>query len=78
MSQACRDLSRLPSGHPEGFFEAFGNIYRGFCSHLLAKKEGRDPGSFGYPTVEDGVRGIKFVDACLKSDREGNVWTKVD
>ena len=30
-----------------------------------------------FPTVEDGVRGIKFVDACLKSDREGNIWTKV-
>ena len=77
VSQACRDLSRLPSGHPEGFFEAFGNIYRGFCSHLLQQKEGADPGSYRYPTVEDGVRGIKFVDACLKSDREGNIWTKV-
>lgn len=74
---AAKALSRLPSGHIEGFYEAFGNLYRGFCAQLLAKKTGSDPGPFSYPTVEDGVRGIEFVDACLASNAAGNVWTPV-
>lgn len=76
-SGACQDLSRLPSGHPEGFYESFGNLYRGFCKHLLQLKTGADPGSYTYPTVEDGVRGIKFVEACLKSNEKGNVWVEL-
>lgn len=77
VSDGCRDMSRLPSGHPEGFFESFGNIYRGFCKHLIALKTGEDPGSFTYPTVEDGLKGIKFVDACMESNEKGNVWVDV-
>lgn len=77
-TKGARDLSRLPSGHPEGFFESFGNIYRGYCADLLRKKYGVDVGSFPYPTVSDGVRGLKFVDACLESNRRGNVWVDLD
>jgi predicted dehydrogenase len=76
-TQACRNLSRLPSGHPEGFYEAFGNLYRGFCKHLIQKKTGEDPGTYRYPTVEDGVHGIKFVDACIESNAKGNVWVDI-
>ncbi|MGI6546341.1 MAG: Gfo/Idh/MocA family protein [Fastidiosipilaceae bacterium] len=75
---AAKDLCRLPSGHIEGFYEAFANIYRAFCVHLSAKKTGGDPGHFRYPTVEDGLRGITFVDACLKSNANDNVWVEVD
>ena len=74
---AAKDLCRLPSGHPEGFYEAFGNLYRGFCMNLIAKKTGGDPGSYRYPTVEDGVKGIEFVDACLESNAKNNVWVTV-
>lgn len=76
-SLACCNLSRLPSGHPEGFYESFGNIYRGFCKHLLNLKNGDGPGTYLYPTVSDGVRGIKFVEACLESNNKGNVWIKL-
>jgi predicted dehydrogenase len=76
-SESCRSLSRLPSGHPEGFFEAFGNIYRGFCSALLKEKYGVDVGSFDYPTVDDGVHGLKFIDACIESNAKGNVWVEL-
>ena len=74
---AANELCRLPSGHIEGFYEAFGNIYRGFCINLIAKKTGGDPGTFRYPTVSDGVKGIEFVDACLESNRNNNVWVPV-
>ena len=75
---AARSLSRIPSGHPEGFFEAFGNIYRGYCADLLRKKYGVDVGTFPYPTVSDGIRGLKFVDACIESNLRGNVWVDLD
>ena len=74
---AAKELCRLPSGHIEGFYEAFGNLYRSFCMNLIAHKTGGDPGAFRYPTVEDGLRGIEFVDACLKSNANGNIWTPV-
>ena len=75
---AAKELCRLPSGHMEGFYEAFGNLYRGFCMNLIAKKTGGDPGSFRYPTVEDGVRGIEFVGACLKSNANNNIWVPIE
>jgi predicted dehydrogenase len=74
---AAKELSRLPSGHIEGFYEAFGNLYRGFSVNLLAKKYGGDPGSFRYPTIDDGLWGIRFVDACLASNAKGNIWVDV-
>lgn len=75
--QESTRLSRTAPGHPEGLFEAFGNIYRSFCEVLLARKEGRTPDSFTYPTVEDGVRGVRFVTACVESNRRGNIWVDV-
>ena len=74
---ACTEQCRLPAGHPEGFYEAFGNIYHSFCTHLIAKKTGGDPGTFRHPTIEDGVAGLRFVDACVKSNAEGNRWVSL-
>lgn len=71
---ACRSQCRLPAGHPEGYYEAFGNIYRGFCLHLLEKKGCGEPGDFRYPTLDDGIAGIRFVDACVRSSQQGGVW----
>lgn len=78
MCPESRRLSRIPAGHPEGYYEAFGNIYHSFCEHLLAKLEGREPESYTYPTVEDGVAGMKFVKACVESNKNGNVWVDVE
>ncbi|MDR1801472.1 MAG: Gfo/Idh/MocA family oxidoreductase [Lachnospiraceae bacterium] len=69
--------SHLPAGHPEGYYEAFGNIYEGFCREILDKKAGKTDGKYIYPKVSDGVRGVKFIHACVKSDKDGNVWTKL-
>ena len=74
---ACTEQCRLPAGHPEGFYEAFGNIYHSFCTHLIAKKTDGDPGTFRHPTIEDGIAGLRFVDACVKSNAEGSRWVSL-
>lgn len=66
---------RLPSGHPEGWLEAMGNLYRSFIECVRAKADGTfDESMIDFPTVEDGEAGVKFIHACLKSNKEGNVW----
>ena len=69
---------RLPSGHAEGWLEAMANLYRSFMECIRAKKDGTfEPGMIDFPTVHDGAEGIRFVEACLKSNREGNVWVEL-
>ena len=68
----------LPSGHTEGWLEAMGNLYDSFGACVLAKKEDRfTPDLIDYPTIEEGVAGLKYVEACLKSSENGNVWVEV-
>ncbi len=68
--------ARLPSGHPEGWLEAMANLYRSFMECINAKRAGTFTREMiDFPTVSDGVAGIKFVEACLKSSANGNVWT---
>ena len=73
MPQSSR-LNRVSAGHHEGFYEAFGNIYRSYAQVLLARKEGRAPEDYTYPDIRDGVDGMRFVHACVESHRQGNVW----
>ncbi len=69
---------RLPSGHTEGWLEAMGNLYDSFGACVLAKKEDRFTlDLIDYPTIEEGVAGLKYVEACLKSSENGNVWVEV-
>jgi predicted dehydrogenase len=58
---AAAAATRLPPGHPEGFYEAFANIYRGAFGAIRG-------GTGTYPTLDDGVRGMAFIDACLRSN----------
>ena len=70
--------TRLPSGHPEGWFEAMANLYSNFIDCLNAQKDGKLVESMiEYPTVADGVDGLKFIEACLKSSENGNVWVEL-
>ena len=62
--------SRLPSGHTEGWYYAFADIYDGFLAALQG-----DANAY-YPSIDDGVRGMRFIDACCESDRAGGVWTE--
>ncbi len=68
--------SRIPSGHPEGYFEAFANIYRTFASALSAVKEGRAPteAELDFPGVEAGIGGVRFIGKCVESSHKGAVW----
>lgn len=69
---------RLPSGHTEGWLEAMGNLYDSFGACVLAKKEDRfTPDMIDYPTIEEGVAGLKYVEACLMSSENGNVWVEL-
>jgi predicted dehydrogenase len=63
----------MPAGHPEGIYEALANIYKGAAKSIRGEKF--TPGEF--PTVHDGVRGMKFIHSVVKSNKEGNIWVKV-
>jgi predicted dehydrogenase len=63
----------MPSGHPEGIYEALANIYKGTAKSIRGGEF--TPGEF--PTVHDGVRGMKFIHSVVKSNKDGNVWVKI-
>lgn len=70
--------TRLPAGHPEGFIEAFGNLYRNFAMHITAVNNGHKPDlAADYPGINEGVRGMKFLEAVISSSRHGSVTIKL-
>jgi predicted dehydrogenase len=79
LSDAARRASRLVPGLPEGFLEAFANLYRDFADILDARRAATaaDPLALWAPTIEDGVRGMAFVDAALQSHAGGGTWVTV-
>ncbi len=66
----------MPAGHPEGYLEAFANLYKDLAEQIRAKAEGRppDPLALSVPTVEDGARGVRFIHAAVESSNRGGVW----
>jgi len=74
--ESAAAATRLPAGHPEGFIEAFANLYSEAADLIWANIDGRvlDTTSRNVPTVEDGARGMKFIEACVESSRAGGVW----
>jgi len=69
LGESALAATRLPAGHPEGFIEAFANIYRGVAAAIHA---GRDDGAaYGYPDVRDGARGVRFVNAVIANAGQG-------
>jgi predicted dehydrogenase len=77
-SHAAR-YPRLPSGHPEGYYEAFANFYRTYCAALAGKKAGKSlpKDDLDFPSAEDGLSGVRFINACVRSSKEGAVWVKL-
>lgn len=80
VSQSAADHSRTPFGHPEGYLEAFANIYRNFAAHLAADLAGAEapPYATDYPTIDDGVRGMAFIEAVVESSKNNAAWTRPD
>jgi len=71
--------TRTPGGHPEGYLEAFANIYRNFAWTVMAKMEGIEPTPemLDFPGVEDGIRGMQFIDAVVKAGYDDTAkWVK--
>lgn len=70
--------TRIPSGHPEGYLEAFGNLYKNFALTLQSKLEGKEPTAnmLDFPTVKDGVRGMAFIENVIASGKSDQKWTE--
>jgi predicted dehydrogenase len=76
---AAGRVSRVPSGHPEGYLEGFATIYAEAARAIRAarKKNGKPAKDVIYPTVQDGVEGVAFVEACVRSSKKNAAWTKL-
>ena len=78
VSPAAQHNSRVPGGHPEGFIEAFANLYRNFALTLMADAEQQEPSAccLDFPTITDGIEGMQFVDAVVHSSAQNAAWVK--
>ncbi len=73
MSDEAKAATRLPAGHPEGFLEAFANVYRLAIADMRRVESGELPAG-GYPTVYDGLRGMQFITRAVESSQKGGIW----
>ncbi|MEO6547368.1 MAG: Gfo/Idh/MocA family oxidoreductase [Ferruginibacter sp.] len=78
LSSFATSNCRTPGGHPEGYLEAFGNIYKNFATTLAAKIDGTEPSkeSLDFPRVDEGVRGMAFIDCVVLSSQSDQKWTE--
>ncbi|MFI5013530.1 MAG: Gfo/Idh/MocA family protein [Hyphomicrobiales bacterium] len=75
---AAARVSRIPSGHPEGYLEGFATIYSEVAQAILSARAGKKPPpEVLFPTVEDGVKGVAFIEAAVASSREGGRWVRL-
>jgi predicted dehydrogenase len=76
---AAGRVTRVPPGHPEGYLEGFANIYKEAAAAILAARNGKKPDkAVTYPTVRDGVKGVAFVDACVRSSGRNAAWVTLN
>ena len=77
--EAAARMSRVPSGHPEGYLEGFANIYAEAARAIIARRDGTalDP-AVTFPGVTEGLEGVAFVDACVRSSRKNGAWTTLN
>ena len=80
VGEAASSNSRTPFAHPEGFIEAFANVYLAAAGAIADQIEGNDPpaGGYDFPTVDDGVAGNAFIKACVESSGNNAAWTRLD
>ena len=77
---ACTAYTRLPFGHPEAFIEAFANVYLAAAEAIADAVAGNEApvGGYDFPTVQDGVEGMAFIEAAVKSSKNNAAWTSLD
>ena len=80
--QNAAAATRTPPAHPEGYLEAFANLYRNFANAIRARLEkrklGKDDVANDYPKIEDGIRGMAFIEAVVASSKANAAWTKLE
>ncbi|MGH6923251.1 MAG: Gfo/Idh/MocA family protein [Propylenella sp.] len=75
---AAGRVTRVPPGHPEGYLEGFASIYSEAAQAIVAARSGKKPDkAVMFPTVDDGVKGMAFIEACLKSSGRNGAWVKL-
>lgn len=74
---AAAAATRLPTGHPEGYYEALAQLYKDFAAAWRGREDGSAPGIGEYPDIEDGYRGMQFIDAVLRSNASNGAWVKL-
>jgi predicted dehydrogenase len=79
LSSSAKNNTRTPSGHPEGYLEAFANIYRTFANAVRDFQSGKkvSASKYDFPDVEDGVRGMAFIEAVVKSSKAKQKWISI-
>jgi predicted dehydrogenase len=75
VSDVAKKFTRLPFGHPEAFIEAFANIYLEAVAAMRSSIEGKR-GTFDFPTIDDGVAGMAFIETAVKSAKSNAKWTR--
>ena len=80
LSESANAHIRVPAGHPEGYFEAFANIYRNFARTVRKKMNGQEPTAIDldFPTIDEGIRGMLFVEKVLESSKSEKKWIKME
>ena len=80
LGEAAKANSRTPFAHPEGFIEAFANVYLAAAQAISDQIDGNPApeGGYDFPTVDDGVAGVAFIGACVESSANNAAWTKLD
>lgn len=77
--EAANRVSRIPPGHPEGYLEGFANIYREAADAIEAARGKQEvPEGVVYPGISDGLEGVAFIDACVRSSGRNGAWTELD
>ena len=76
-SEAAARVSRIPAGHPEGYLEAFATIYTEAADAISAQRDGSSTGLALLPGVQDGLEGVAFVDACVRSSKKNGAWVSL-
>lgn len=80
MSGIAAFNSRTPAGHPEGYIEAFANLYRNFALALRARLKGEEPApeTLDFPSIEEGVRGMRFIEAIVSTGATDKTWIRIE
>mgnify|MGYP001462732057 CR=1 FL=1 len=79
LSDTAKACTRIPTGHPEGYLEAFATIYCGVVRAVRGHLDGKpiNPSQYDFPTVDDGLRGMQFIDKAVESCNKGSTWVEM-